>query len=54
VPLAISVAWTELGLAGPAVVRDVWASADRGSHASAFGAEVPARDVVLLTVGSAD
>jgi alpha-galactosidase len=47
-PRSITVAWTEVGLASLATVRDLWAGADRGSHPTSYTAEVAARDVVLV------
>jgi hypothetical protein len=48
----IPVHWSELGLdpSSPVAVRDLWAQKDLGSYPASFTANVPAGDVVMLTV----
>jgi hypothetical protein len=47
---AITARWADLGLTGPAAVRDLWAATDRGSFTGSYTATVPAQGSVLLTV----
>ncbi len=46
----VSVAWSDVGLEGPASVRDLWLRTERGTHAEGFSAEVPRHGTVLLRV----
>ena len=47
----IAVSWADIGLADtPAMVRDLWAHADRGAHPNGFSANVPAHGVVVLKI----
>jgi len=46
----ITVAWSDLGLAGPQAVRDLWRQQDLGSRADAYAAQVPRHGVVLIRV----
>jgi alpha-galactosidase len=50
-PARVSVTWSELGLAGPRRVRDLWRQADLGTFSDEFGAQVPAHGVVLIRLG---
>jgi alpha-galactosidase len=50
-PATITVPVDRLGLRTDSVrVRDLWARADRGTHARAYRATVPAHGVVLVRV----
>jgi hypothetical protein len=42
--------WSDLGITGPASVRDLWSHSNLGSFASSFGAALPAHGSRLLTV----
>lgn len=44
------VRWSDLGLAGPLEVRNVWAGVDHGGVPERFSATVPAHGVALLAV----
>jgi alpha-galactosidase len=44
----IAARWSDLGLSGPRIVRDVWRHRDLGIYADHFEAAVPRRGVVLL------
>jgi len=44
----ISVDWKDLGLTGPAKVRDVWRQRDFGRFSGKFSSSVAAHDVVLI------
>ena len=46
----ITARWSDVGIAGKARVRDLWAHADRGEVADQFSADVPSHGVVLLKV----
>lgn len=46
----ITVKWSDLGIDGKRVVRDLWRQKDLGSFASEFTAKVPRHGVVLLRV----
>jgi hypothetical protein len=50
----ITANWADLGLAGPASVRDLWAATDRGSFTGSYATSVPAGQAVLLTVTGTD
>jgi alpha-galactosidase len=49
-PVKMSVAWSDLGLHGDLMVRDLWAHKDLGKVADQLSAEVPSHGVVLITV----
>ena len=49
-PVKMSVAWSDLGLHGDLMVRDLWAHKDLGKVSDQFSAEVPSHGVVLITV----
>ncbi len=49
----VSVAWSQLGLAGAQPVRDLWRQRDLGPKAESFTAMVPRHGVVLIRVGPA-
>ncbi len=46
----VSVSWHDLGIAGAASVRDLWAHADRGSFDSGYTLSVPSHGAALLIV----
>ena len=46
----IQIQWENLGIYGPAVVRDLWAHQDLGVLSEKYVAEVPAHGVVVLRV----
>ena len=46
----MSVAWSDLGLHGNLMVRDLWAHKDLGKVADQFTADVPSHGVVLITI----
>ncbi|MFE9672103.1 glycoside hydrolase family 27 protein [Microbispora bryophytorum] len=47
---SITARWSDLGLAGPATVRNLWAGTDSGTFDGGYTMTVPAREAVLLTV----
>jgi alpha-galactosidase len=50
-PAAITVRWSEIGLApGAALVRDLWAHADRGAPADSFTATVEPHGTAMLKI----
>lgn len=50
-PERITAAWTDLGLAaGPALVRDLWAHKDLGSHDASFSATVRPHGAVMALI----
>lgn len=46
----ISVAFSSIGISGPATVRDLWAHKDLGEHTNSFSAQVPSHGVVMLKI----
>jgi hypothetical protein len=51
----ITARWADLGLTtASAAVRNVWAGADEGDHATSYTATVPAGQAVLLTVSGTE
>jgi alpha-galactosidase len=44
----MTVSWSDIGISGPASVRDLWAHEDLGSYASSFSANVPSHGVVMI------
>ena len=46
----IAVNWSDVGLNGKLMVRDLWAHAGRGAIADRFTAKVPAHGVVMIRV----
>jgi alpha-galactosidase len=44
--------WSDLGLAGPRAVRDLWRQKDLGTFDGAFTARVPRHGVVLVRIAS--
>ncbi|MFI7037179.1 glycoside hydrolase family 27 protein [Microbispora rosea] len=47
---AITARWADLGLTGPATVRNLWTGTDTGTFDGGYTTTVPAREAVLLTV----
>lgn len=45
--------WSQLGVSGRQIVRDVWRQKDLGTYADEFRADVPRRGVVLVRVSAA-
>jgi len=52
VPRTVSVKWSELGLSGSQVVRDLWRHQDLGAKSDGFSVTVPRHGVVLVKVGA--
>ncbi|MDB6127056.1 MAG: Alpha-galactosidase, partial [Verrucomicrobia bacterium] len=50
VPTSITAKWTDLGVAGPRSVRDLWRQKDLGTFTSEFKAEVPRHGVLVIRV----
>jgi len=50
VPLKLAVQWSDLKLAGPQRVRDLWRQQNLGQFEAAFSADVAAHGVVLIRV----
>jgi hypothetical protein len=51
--MPVSVSWSELGIAGPHLVRDLWRQQDLGVHADGFSTVVPRHGTVFITVAPA-
>jgi alpha-galactosidase len=49
---SITLKWSDLGLAGQQLVRDLWRQQDLGRFAGEFQTSVPRHGVVLVKVGS--
>jgi alpha-galactosidase len=49
-PAAMTVRFADIGVKGPAAVRDLWAHQDLGTFTDAFSATVPRHGVVLVRV----
>lgn len=52
-PAEITARWTDLGVTGRRIVRDVWRQHDLGTFAASYQARVPRRGVVLLRLSPA-
>jgi alpha-galactosidase len=50
-PAEVSIDFSEAGMKGKQMVRDVWRQKDLGRYKQAFSAEVPAQGVVLVRIG---
>jgi alpha-galactosidase len=48
----VSASWTDLGVTGTQLVRDLWQQRDLGTFSNNFTASVPAHGAVLVKVGS--
>lgn len=53
-PATVKAAWNELGIAGPASVRDVWQGKDIGTRGKAFRAKLPSHGTRLLRITPRD
>lgn len=51
-PIHITAKWTDIGVAGQFMVRDVWRQKNIGVYANEFKAEAPRRGVVLVRLQS--
>jgi hypothetical protein len=51
-PASVTARWSDLGITGPATVRNLWTRTDAGSFTGGYTTTVPAREAVLLTVTS--
>jgi alpha-galactosidase len=49
-PTAVTATWADVGISGPARVRDLWAHADQGTFAAQYSATVAGHDVLVLRV----
>ena len=49
---AITARWTDLGLSGPAAVRNLWTATGLGTFSGSYATSVPANEAVLLTVAA--
>lgn len=49
-PAKIEVQWEDLGIYGPAGVRDLWSNRDLGTMPKSYSSQVPAHGVVMLRV----
>ncbi|KNY27854.1 carbohydrate-binding protein [Pseudobacteroides cellulosolvens] len=48
----IAVNWSDIGITGSAVVRDLWAKADKGTFNGSYSASVPSHGTVVLKISS--
>ncbi|GAA3828721.1 RICIN domain-containing protein [Sphaerisporangium flaviroseum] len=51
-PAAITARWSDLGITGPATVRNPWTQTDVGTFTGGYTINVPAREAVLVTITS--
>lgn len=49
-PTTVTATWADVGISGPAGVRDLWAHADQGTFASQYAAPADGHAVVVLRV----
>jgi hypothetical protein len=49
-PAAVTANWSDLGITGPAAVRDLWSHANLGNFTGSFGATLPAHGSRLLRI----
>ena len=47
----VTARWSEVGVSGPQVVRDLWQQRDVGTFSDRFSATVPAHGAMLVKVG---
>jgi alpha-galactosidase len=52
-PATVTARWSDIGLAGRQVVRDLWRQKDVGTFEDAFGSKVPPHGVVLVKISPA-
>ncbi|MCI0491455.1 MAG: alpha-galactosidase, partial [Planctomycetes bacterium] len=50
--VSVTAKWSDLGVEGKQLVRDVWRQKNLGKFSGEFKAEVPRRGVVLVRVGA--
>ncbi len=48
----VKVTWTQLGIEGPQVVRDLWRQKDLGTYEGSFSAKVRPHGIVLVHIGN--
>ena len=53
-PAAVTARWTDLGLSGTRMVRDLWRQKDLGRFEGAFQTTVPSHGVVLVRISAGD
>lgn len=53
-PAKVSVAWSDLGIKGQQIVRDLWRQKDLGTCDGEFSADVPSHGSVLVRIRPAD
>jgi hypothetical protein len=53
-PAAVTANWSDLGITGPAAVRDLWSHSNLGDFAWSFGANLPAHGSRLLRITPVD
>jgi chitodextrinase len=53
-PAAVTANWSDLGITGPAAVRDLWSHSNLGDFAWSFGASLPAHGSRLLRITPVD
>lgn len=51
-PMTVTAHWSDLGLEGPQLVRNLWQRLDEGTFAEEYSAEIPGHGAVLLKVGT--
>jgi alpha-galactosidase len=49
-PHQMTVTWSDIGLSGKCLVRDLWERLDKGTFADRYGAKVPSHGTVLLKI----
>ena len=49
---AVTARWSDIGVSGSQVVRDLWQQRDLGTFADRFSATVPAHGAMLVKVGT--
>jgi alpha-galactosidase len=53
-PVEVSAKWSDLGITGKQVVRDLWRQKDLGTFEEEFKAEIPRHGVVLVLISAAE
>ena len=46
----VTIPWSDLGISGSAVVRDLWAQMDLGAFTGSFATSVPSHGVALVRI----
>jgi alpha-galactosidase len=49
---SVTARWSDIGVSGPQVVRDLWQQRDLGTFSDRFSATVPAHGALLVKVGA--